>query len=262
MALFPAISVVIPTWNRAHSIRAAITSALEQTSPPVEILVCDDGSTDNTEAVVRAIGDSRIRWLPASHAGRPAVPRNRGVAVAKGEWVAFLDSDDIWSPRKLERQFAAMEASGLRAGCCDATRILPEIGEAGRLLDGETTTLDFSSLIRVNRVICSSALVHRSLLPWPCFPEHLSLDEDYACWLRVSLSSRFLYLAEPLVLYSDNPAYSIRGVAPDGWRQRLAVLEDFRNWCRNEKVSVSVTMKVQREILRAKIGRSVRLFLS
>src|SRR5262245_1813867 len=102
----PKISVIIPTWNRAQSVKRAISSALRQTHPPHEILVCDDGSTDNTEEVVRAMGDSRVRWIAGPHAGCPAVPRNRGIAASKGDWIAFLDSDDAWLPEKLEAQIA------------------------------------------------------------------------------------------------------------------------------------------------------------
>lgn len=247
------VSVVIPTWNRAATVVAAIKSALAQTLPPLEVLVCDDGSTDDTEAVVRAIGDPRVIWLPGPRGGRPAIPRNRGVAAAQGDWLAFLDSDDIWLPDKLARQFAAMARADLRAACCDAERVLPSGRDGGRLLGGATEILDVYDLLRVNRVICSSAVVHRSLLPPSPFPEILPLDEDYGCWLRVATAARFLYLAAPLVRYSDDPAHSVRGENPDGWSQRLAVLRDFRDWSRTAGASAQISVRIGREICRARV---------
>src|SRR4051794_13419670 len=98
------VSVIIPTWNRAATLGPAIQSVLNQTYPPREVLVCDDGSTDNSVDVVAQLDDQRIRWLPGGRGGRPAIPRNRGIGAATGEWLAFLDSDDEWLPDKLERQ--------------------------------------------------------------------------------------------------------------------------------------------------------------
>src|SRR5262249_7122187 len=100
----PSVSVIIPTWNRAATVMAAVESALAQTHAPLEVLVCDDGSSDDSAQRVGALPDPRVRWLPGPRGGRPAIPRNRGIAAARGEWLAFLDSDDEWLPDKLERQ--------------------------------------------------------------------------------------------------------------------------------------------------------------
>jgi glycosyltransferase involved in cell wall biosynthesis len=104
----PTLSVVIPTYNRAQWLRVAISSALQQTHPPLEILVVDDGSTDNTKEVCAQLG-SPVRHIPQEHAGA-AVARNRGVAEARGDYIAFLDSDDLWEPTKLEIHIAVHRA--------------------------------------------------------------------------------------------------------------------------------------------------------
>ncbi len=92
------VSVIIPTWNAAATIKTAVLSALRQTYPPLEILVCEDGSTDNSKEIVESLNDARVRWLTGPHAGQPAIPRNRGIRKATGQWLAFLDSDDEWLP--------------------------------------------------------------------------------------------------------------------------------------------------------------------
>src|SRR5690349_9096181 len=122
------ISAVIPTWNRGKTIRAAVESVLAQSYPVTEILICDDGSTDDTAQVVSSIEDPRIRWLPGERSGGPAQPRNRGIENARGEWVAFLDSDDEWLPQKLERQIERIQASRCKASSCNAVRFIPGQG--------------------------------------------------------------------------------------------------------------------------------------
>src|ERR1700733_3783442 len=114
------VSVVIPTWNRAASIERAVRSALNQTHSVLEILVCDDGSTDDTKAILSSIGNEKIKFIEGTHAGRPAIPRNRGIALAKGNWIAFLDSDDAWLPEKIERQIAALTKSNCSASSTNA----------------------------------------------------------------------------------------------------------------------------------------------
>jgi len=103
------VSVVIPTYNRAAYIGEAIRSVLAQTYPSVEIIVADDGSTDNTQQVVADFGDS-VTYVPLPHRGQPAATRNGGLRVARGDFVAFLDSDDLFFPDKLVTQVAAFGA--------------------------------------------------------------------------------------------------------------------------------------------------------
>ncbi|WP_254522932.1 glycosyltransferase family 2 protein [Natrinema caseinilyticum] len=103
------VSVVIPTYNRAAKLPNAIDSALEQTIDDLEVIVVDDGSTDDTESVLARYDDQRVR--PVVHATNQGanVARNTGIDHARGEYIAFLDSDDSWHPQKLERQLASLE---------------------------------------------------------------------------------------------------------------------------------------------------------
>ena len=89
------VSVIIPTWNRANTIEKAVRSALNQTMPDMEALVCDDGSTDDTFRIVNSIADPRVKWIGGAHAGIPAVPRNRGIAEADVAWYLFELAHDL-----------------------------------------------------------------------------------------------------------------------------------------------------------------------
>jgi teichuronic acid biosynthesis glycosyltransferase TuaG len=236
----PSVSVIIPTWNRAATVVAAVASALAQTHAPLEVLVCDDGSTDDSEQRIRAMSDPRVRWLPGPRGGRPAIPRNRGIAASRGEWLAFLDSDDAWLPDKLARQLAAVRASGRLASCTNAWRVSPGLDRREPMLSGSGGVDTLADLLGGNRVICSSALIHRSLLAnAEGFPEAAILKalEDHALWLRVACFSEFDHLAEPLVLYRDEPAASVRAEGLDAKGQRVEVVSDFLAWCRRHPAS-------------------------
>ncbi len=100
----PLVSVIIPTYNRAGIIRRTIESVQAQTYKNVEIIIVDDASKDNTEEVVKAIKDEKIRYLPNVNNQGASITRNNGVEAARGEYVAFLDSDDVWLPNKIELQ--------------------------------------------------------------------------------------------------------------------------------------------------------------
>ncbi len=103
----PLVSVVIPTYNRANIIDKAIDSVLNQTYKNLEVVVVDDGSTDNTEEVIRSYDDPRVRYIPLEENQGANVARNTGIKEAKGEFIAFQDSDNVWDERKIEKQVKA-----------------------------------------------------------------------------------------------------------------------------------------------------------
>jgi len=104
----PLVSVIIPTFNREHFLAEALASVYAQNSVPLQLIVVDDGSTDNTAAVVRTWG-ADLEYVYQTHRG-PGAARNTGIAHAKGEWLAFLDSDDLWVQNGLRRQLELTEA--------------------------------------------------------------------------------------------------------------------------------------------------------
>jgi glycosyltransferase involved in cell wall biosynthesis len=226
------VTVIIPTWNRANTLAAAVKSVLAQTHPVLEVLVCDDGSTDNTKEILAELNDPRIKFMEGPRAGRPAVPRNRGIQAANGEWIAFLDSDDAWLPEKLERQLADMRTAPAKASCTNAWKVIPGKGRVGEYLSIQANEFPLATLLKTNFVICSSAVIHKSILnEIGGFPEEEELKaiEDFALWLRVSTRTRFRYIAEPLVEYLDDAANSIR-VDTREQVQRENVMRNFYTW--------------------------------
>jgi len=117
----PRISVLIPTYNRAQLIGRTLESVLAQTLRPHEVIVVDDGSMDETAEVVARFGGA-VKYVQQPNAGVSRA-RNQLASLAEGEWLAFTDSDDLWHPEKLERQYAAIAATGAKWSICDATRI-------------------------------------------------------------------------------------------------------------------------------------------
>ena len=102
------ISVIIPTYNRGEKVLRAVDSALKQTYVNIEVLVVDDGSTDETPGILKNHLDKRVHYFRLPHSGHPSVPRNYALEKASGELVAFLDSDDEWLPEKLALQIAVI----------------------------------------------------------------------------------------------------------------------------------------------------------
>lgn len=106
------VSVIMPSWNTAGYIAESIYSVLNQTHKNLELIIVDDCSTDNTDEVVASFDDDRIRYFKNEKNSGAALTRNRAMREAKGKWIAFLDSDDLWEPEKLEKQIAFMEKNG------------------------------------------------------------------------------------------------------------------------------------------------------
>lgn len=211
----PKISVIIPTWNRRKFLQKAIQSALSQINVTVEILVCDDGSDDGTCEMVTQWNDKRIHLITGPHTGQPAIPRNRGIATARGEWLAFLDDDDEWYKDKLYRQIKAAQNKNCKAVCSDAFRRLSDGTLRGRYI-GEgilPQLVTFKDLLKTNWIVCSSSLIHSSILSKiEKFPEdpRFRASEDYAFWLRVATLTNFAVVDAPLLEYTDEPQKSIR----------------------------------------------------
>jgi glycosyltransferase involved in cell wall biosynthesis len=230
------ISIIIPTWNRATTIEKAVQSSLNQTFLPLEILVCDDGSTDNTKEIVESIKNPIVKFIPGEHSGRPATPRNRGIKVARGEWIAFLDSDDEWLPKKLEMQMKILQKTGLKACSTNALRIIPnkKTWFWQSLLRWKSSRITFKDLKKHgNQIVCSSALVQKSLFDQvEGFPEEKNLTaiEDFALWLRISHLTDFAYLRKPFVKYKDDPKHSVRKNSPSQKEIDNLVSRDFENW--------------------------------
>lgn len=237
--MLPQVSVIIPTYNRAALLEKAVESVLAQTIEDIEILVCDDGSTDNSRERIHSFRNPKVRWIPGEHSGNPAPARNKGMSFAQGEWLAFLDSDDIWFPDKLARQLCFLEKTGLLASATNALRQGPDGNIGGQYQHFHDSKINLRQILRSNWVICSSAMINRSLLPWVAgFPEAPAFKgiEDYALWLRVASLTDFAYDKTPCLCYMDDALNSFRGILPPREAARVErerrkrVIQDFLLW--------------------------------
>jgi len=202
----PTVSVVVPVYNGGRSIRQTLTSVLAQTRSDIEVIVVDDGSTDDTAEIVRTFTrrDSRVRLLRQSNGG-VAAARNRGIREARGDFVAPIDADDVWLPEYLERQVAALEAGGPAVTFCYAGFFrLDEANRVMQLPRGHgAPSADYISLLRRNLVGCGSATVFRrdAVLAVGGYDESLRARHAQGCedWkLILMLASRSTGTSEKL----------------------------------------------------------------
>jgi glycosyltransferase involved in cell wall biosynthesis len=205
------ISVIIPTYNRANLVVNAIESALEQTYAPHEVVVVDDGSTDGTWEVLKKKFGDQIRYCWGENSG-PSAARNRGIAEARGEWIAFLDSDDLWMPDKLDRQVKALEKYP-DCGVCftnakfvNSTALDTTVFEHdGKKFEGETGMLRDTLRHVANP---PTGVWNPTMLIWSDilkqlggFDLNLSLCEDDELIFRLGTVTKFCYVNLPLASF-------------------------------------------------------------
>ena len=196
----PEVSVVIPVHNGAKTLPKALDSALGQ-QVELEIIVIDDCSTDQLDQVMaQYTRDARVRFLKNEKNLGAAASRNRGVKEARGNYVAFLDSDDYWAEGKLEKQLARIRQE--QCVLCSTGRELmtPEGELTGRII-GVKEKITYRELLRHNSINCSSVLLERRVaLEFPM--EHEDSHEDYITWLKILKKYGFAAgINEPLLKY-------------------------------------------------------------
>ena len=253
----PRIAVVIPAFEAAATIAAAVASARDQTVAPAEIVVVDDGSTDQTAANAAAAG---ARVLRQANAG-PGAARNAGIRATAGEFVAFLDADDTFVLDKLALQVAALADHGVVACCSDAW-LLRDGARVGRKHAGRSipATIGYADLLAGNPVIASSVLARReALLAAGLFDEDRDLiaTEDYDLWLRLARRGGIAYLDTPLV------GYRIGQPSLGSTARFLSGIDKIMRKLGEERAPVRVRARLDRaaELVAAGQGRAARALL-
>lgn len=205
------VSVVVPAYNQAHYLGRAIQSALEQTHRDLEVIVVDDGSTDDTAAVTQGFADPRLRYVYQANRGLSAA-RNSGLRHASGDFVSFLDSDDQFLPRKLELLLAELDRhpeAGLAAGL--AIPVDPDGQPIGQVFD-KGLPAEGAQWLLGNPLHVGSVLLRRA---WQeqvgYFDESLRSYEDWDLWLRLARAGcPMRWVAQPVSLYRFHPAQMTR----------------------------------------------------
>lgn len=208
----PALSIVMPTYNSANTVREALASVEAQTFRDFEVIVVDDASTDGTPALLQTgyAGVPGRRLIALSENGGPARSRNRGIREARAEWVAFLDSDDLWTPRRLELQMRlAQQHPGVVMFCgrpapfrVDEDAIEESHERHGRWGVEGDRFLTLEELSEHNPIATSTVLVRRDVLEkLGGFDPQFRGPEDYDLWLRIAAAGKVYYSSEVLSRY-------------------------------------------------------------
>ena len=225
----PEISVIIPTFNRAKILPKAIDSVLQQTYKDYEIVVIDDGSTDDTKEVLMRYGDKIIYRFQENKGISSA--RNRGIEIARGRYIALLDSDDYWLPEKLEKQVACFQKNPsyrMVATRCSSFKVdgnftssepKEEIKKKSR--SGKSGWI-YKELFYKNFIRTSSVLIEQE-----CFKKIGTFDETLYCcndvdmWIRIAKEYEVGFINDILTVYTDNP----KGISNDGLAGRKTYVE-------------------------------------
>ncbi len=248
----PTVSVVIPMYNAAPYLRACIESVLKQTYKDIEIIAVDDGSPDECADIIETYDDSRIRLVRQANRGL-AGARNTGIRNARGRYVAFLDSDDIWHPNKLEQHVGHLDSNPEVGVSYSASAFINEEGEMMGLGQHPKTRN-----IRPQDIFCrnpigngSAPVIRRETLNeirfirgesghlgHQYFDESFRQSEDVECWLRIALSTdwKFEGLEDALTYYRVNGS----GLSAN-WKAQLASWE--RSVANNAKINKAFIQK-------------------
>lgn len=204
----PFVSIIMPAYNAEKTVKNSVLSALNQTYRDFELIIIDDGSKDNTPHILKELAqtDPRIRVLRNDPNIGVSKSRNRGINEASGEWIAFLDSDDLWREDKLERQLALSQQYPEASLTYTASAFITNDGAPLRYILAAEEKMDRRAIIRRNLLSCSSVMVKTELMKTCLFPGD-QIHEDYYAWLTLLKKIPYAYgVNEPLLIYrlTDN----------------------------------------------------------
>ncbi len=236
MKAAPLVSVVMPAYNRAHLIGKSVSSVLEQTLCDFELVVLDDGSSDGTPAAVRRVSDQRIRLVELPHSGHLSRLRNLGIERARGRFVAFLDSDDLWRPDKLQRQVEALARHPQAGWSLCGYEVFDKQGirkqrlyEPNLQTQGEEAVGSiFAELIRTKTVIYTSTVVARKSALQAVGPLDESLKtSDFEFLTRLAHRFAVALLRLPLARIRKHPHNTSLQLEEEGLQEAIYAVQRF-----------------------------------
>ncbi len=229
----PTVTIILPTYNRGYCIEKSIKSLLAQSFKDFELIISDDGSTDDTSSLIASIDDKRIRYIRNETQKGANIARNLGIKSACGHYVAFHDSDDEWMPDKLELQLEALKRcdGGGKVCFCGFIRINKNkkiyIPKKSRRIESGLHNFH-NELLKGNFITTPSLIVEKKLLhKVGLFDENLNRFQDWDLVLRLSQSNEFVFVDQPLTIayINDDSITRKKGL----WRGVEKIVEKYKD---------------------------------
>lgn len=202
MEKMPLVSIVMPAYNAEKYILDAVASVQKQSYPNWELIIVEDGSTDQTWNIMQKVANDKIRIYQNETNLGPAKTRNHGIRLAKGNWIAFLDSDDIWSLDKLNKQIELINSQPETDLVFTGSEFIDQDGNHRDFVFHVPKTITYHQLLKQNIISCSSVMVKKECIEKHLFPDENFIHEDFAAWLEILKAHSIAYgLDEPLLTY-------------------------------------------------------------
>jgi len=243
------VSVIVPTYNRAHLITEAIDSILNQTFKDFELIIVDNYSSDDTESIVKSYADERIRYFKHQNNGLVSINRNYGINKSRGEYTAFLDDDDLWLPEKLEKQVEFLDSDKELGLVYSDTYI---IGSNGNLREhtyfyrikpfrGNV----FNKLLQGNFIPMLTVVIRKEVLDKVGgFNPRYKICQDYDLWLRIAEYYPIDFIEQPLAKYRVHGGSSFQENTALSYQEVLQIIEYWLN--RNPDLRRELGSKIKR----------------
>ena len=225
----PCVSIIIPTYNSGDRLVDSVDSALSQSFRDTEVIIVDDGSTDNTASLCRQIRDPRVRYFHQANGGESSA-RNLGMTKTRGEYVAFLDADDTWPPDFLDTMVNALRSNPDHGLAYSAVTAIHEDGPAmafaspNRYKSGWLTAKYFEG---GSCIMPSATLMRRGILADSYFDESLSIGQDNDFYMRLSIKSPFLFVPQTSILKAVSPDVPEKYKRPESMCDGILSMERF-----------------------------------
>lgn len=263
----PAVSVVIPTYNRVHCLPRSLESVLRQTFDDIEVIVVDDCSTDGTQAYLEAIPDPRLRVLRHETNKGGSAARNTGIAAARGELIAFQDSDDEWLISKLDRQmdeyrrvdspeYGAVYCGKVTYGEAGARRYGPRMAYYSPAPPRKAHGDILQSSLRQSMVSTQTLLVRKDLLDQiGGFDETLKLGQDWDLVTRLARVTKFIFIEEPLGMCFIEPDSISKAKFNHVWMRENMLSKNFDLISQDRELHADYLVEIARAYQRNKCWR-------
>lgn len=193
------VSIIMPTYNNAEYICASVNSVLNQSYENWELIIIDDCSNDGTEDILNDFTDTRIRYYKNELNYGAAISRNRALQIARGRWIAFLDSDDLWHPEKIEKQLRFMKENDFAVSCCGYA-VIDRDGKLASYSITAPSAIDYRVLHRYCYPGALTVMYDFEVIGLLQI-EDLKKNNDYALWLLAVKKAEMHYLDDCLALY-------------------------------------------------------------